>query len=153
MRQAVKDGRVLGQPRLVQLLYYWQEWAEIAEVRNWVNATVSNAPTVLQFITRFMSRSSRQGMGDYAPSTQWRIDLESVEKFADVAKLSDWLRQVDWPRLEAEERKALVCFWHSIGLRGKKPDPHGDGVWLTEEFIDQAAQAPSAPVAQAPAPH
>lgn len=147
MREAAEAGRVLGQLRLVQLLYYWQEWAGNPEVRNWVTATVIDSPSALQFITRFLSRSTRQGMGDYAPSIQWRIELESLERFADLAKLTDWIRQADWSLVGIDERKALVCFWHAIARRGKKPDPHEDGVWLTEETIDRLAGQPAAPTA------
>jgi hypothetical protein len=145
MQDAVRAGRVLGQPRLVQLLYYWQDWGGNLEVRNWVTKTVIDVPSALQFVVRFMSRSTRQGMGDYAPSIQWRIELESVERFADLTKLTDWLRQADWSRIETDDRKALVCFWHATTRRGKTPDRHEDGVWLTEETIDGLVRQPTAP--------
>jgi hypothetical protein len=145
MRGAAKAGRVLGQTRLVQLLYYWQEWGGNAEVRNWVTTTVVDVASALQFVAPFMSRSTRQGMGDYAPSVQWRIELESVERFADLAKLSSWLREADWSAIGIDERKALVCFWHSTAMRVKKPNPHDDGVWLTEEIIERLAQQATPP--------
>ncbi len=146
MQDAVKAGRVLiGQPRLVQLLYYWQEWGGNPEVRNWVTRTVIDVPSALQFVARFMSRSTRQGMGDFAPSIQWRIELESVERFADLAKLTAWFQQADWSRMGADDRKALVCFWHATARRGKTTDAHDDDVWLTEETIDRVARQTTAP--------
>lgn len=131
--RASSRGRALRQnPRLRIFLWKWSEWAPPEEVRSWLDGHAASAKGAIWLLSVLLGESHSWGQEH---RVRYFIQLATVDRFADVAKLTQLVQQVNEARLSKQEGRALREFKNALNRRAEgKPDNAFDG--CEEEIVD-----------------
>jgi predicted KAP-like P-loop ATPase len=122
LKAAARDGTLLKQPDLLELLYRWRDWAGEEEPRQWVASLLESSDGVVRFLVTVTTPYRVNG------KRRWRVRLKYVEDFADVQRIEEVVSG-GFPReLQEDEKNAIREFHKALGRRraGKADDPFLD---------------------------
>ena len=128
IQQAAADGTLLPNPKLADLLAFWQAWAQPDEAQSWVRGLVESRNGLLSFLVSCMRETKSYSLGSHAVRSTWRIDIQFVERFVEPelieAKLAAFLSE----NLQETERVAVEAFLKALKRKrtGKPPFPRFD---------------------------
>ncbi len=95
-----RDLDVLYKARhLMSIMYDWERWASLDEVRQWVDTVVSNREKIPEFLGGCGGFTASSGMGSQYARYQFKINLEDLKRFCDMNKLVEKCKEL----VESEE--------------------------------------------------
>ena len=136
LRDASKGSELLLNPHLKVLLWRWSDWATVEEVREWLANHIETPHRAVWLLTVLLSETHSWGQ---THKVRYYIDLRTVERFADVAKLTRLIEKVNEAALSGKESAAVREFKKALKRReeGKSDDAwreERDG--FEEEIVD-----------------
>lgn len=135
LRAAAKGREFRQNPRLHVFLWRWSEWATIDEVRAWL-ATHTASPKGAVWLLGVLLREMHSWGRDH--QVRYYIHLPTVERFADVAKLTRLVEQVEEANLSKQEARAVREFKNALKRRA---EGKSDEAWKeeTDGFEEETA--------------
>jgi len=108
---------------LPYLLFRWIDFGGEKDVSKFISTTTKKDDGLINFITRFLSRTHSYGASDYVARTSPRLDIDSIEKLIQVKKIEKRLRAIasssKFTELEEQERTALTLLLDYIEKQKK----------------------------------
>lgn len=113
-----EDGRLNGHRKLPSILYCWRQWRTEDKVKKFINDMIKNDDGLIDFITSFLSKSTRYSLSDYVSTIHWHIDLKLVEEFVSVKEIEPKIRKIflssEYIKFEDQRKLAIQTFIDSI---------------------------------------
>ena len=135
--RAVSKGLAFRRnPRLLSFLFKWSEWASLEEVREWLASHADNPKSAIWLLTVLLGEMHSWGQEH---RVRYYIDLPTVERFADVAKLTHLVEKVNQTGLSKKEARSLREFKSALERRAQGKS---DEAWkedrdeFEEEIVD-----------------
>ena len=125
LRAQSGGSQLLAHTQLARLLAAWSAWAEPAEVRAWCEGATSSDAGLLTFVSKFLSHSRSQAMGDWAVRLQPRLNPKSLEMYIDMSACAfrlATLQQAGQVPALAQEAVSQFLKEFEIIKAGKNPD-------------------------------
>ena len=125
IRNAARDGTLLGSPELPMLLYRWRDWAGEADAKEWARETTADDGNLLAFLEKFGQVTFSQTLTDSVGSTAYRLNPKSLEPFLDLVQVAARLKRIlESQDLTEDQRRAARQFLREYELwqQGKDPD-------------------------------
>jgi predicted KAP-like P-loop ATPase len=114
IRNWAKGGKLAKHKQLAYILLKWKEWGQEEEVNDFVNDMIKNDEGLIDFITRFLNKTS---VDNNSEKIQWRIE-KSIEAFVNPKELEPRIRKIfnspDFAQLEGQKKLAIETFLNSI---------------------------------------
>lgn len=82
--RATEDNQLLVLSQLPRILFRWNAWGNIDEVRAWCLHATETDDGLMTFLPHFCSHTRSQTMGDYAVRIQPRLNPNHLEKYLDT---------------------------------------------------------------------
>lgn len=118
IEQLADAGRLAKSPHLQRILYTWMDWATQERVREFVDSVVENDDGLLDVLSAFVGKLHSQGMGEYGYRTEYRINMEELAKFLDVAQAESRIRAIGGSKvceqLDNRKRRAVQVFLDTL---------------------------------------
>lgn len=109
-----KDGRLKNHNKLASILFRWRDWAKKEDVIAFVADMIKDESGLVGFVTAFTGKSCVYGMSDRVGRIEWRINLKTIDEFADSKILEPRLRQIaaslSFSQLEEKQKIAVKAF-------------------------------------------
>ena len=99
-----KRSSLAENPRLNTFLWYWSNWADLEEVRQWVERKTQTSKGVLWFLLAALGESHSWG-GDHR--IRYFINLSVIERYADAERIRSITARVKRDKLSKREQIAL----------------------------------------------
>jgi predicted KAP-like P-loop ATPase len=116
IRNAATSARLTNHRHLGTLLGIWAEWADVGEPKAWVQQLVKSEAGLVSFLEAVTNKSTAYSSGE-VPRESWYIQLEAVEKFADISTVEAQFEKLK-PRGQNEsEVRAIKAFREAIERR------------------------------------
>lgn len=108
------DGRLALHKNLVAILFMWRRWGQANHVTMFVADLLKTDDGLIEFITRFLTKSISHGLSDYVGKTNWRIDMQSVGEFTDLKTAEQRLRKIrlspEYDNFMEQQKLAISIF-------------------------------------------
>ena len=109
-----ESGQLAEHAHLLSILFMWRRWNDPEHVTGYVQSLIKNDVGLIKFIKLFLSDVRSHGMSDYVESVNWRMNLESVETFVELAEVDKRLREIQsqpqYNELEDKEKLVIKTF-------------------------------------------
>ena len=128
-----EDGRLAKHEHLLPILFMWKEWGQRDKINNFVDNMIKNDDGLIDFITSFLNESVSYGIyTDHVAETHWYINIESIEKFAEIEEIEPRIRRIcsssHFEQLDDQKKLGIKTFLDTIDGKIKnhfpKKDPH-----------------------------
>jgi predicted KAP-like P-loop ATPase len=132
LRQAAANGALAAAPLLLALLLDWREWGGDRGPRAFARKLIADDRGMVRLIESTLSQGARKGMGDYASTLTWHIQIEAFDPLVDLRTLNrrvhqllqvkpEWLTERQRLALEVFEREAAKRVAPSVRRRRGRP--------------------------------
>ena len=109
---------LINSTHLLSLLYRWKRWGNESKVSSWLQDKISNIDGCLTLLSKFISKSSSQGIDDYVAKIHKYIKLSNIENFISIQPIIDLLENVDEDAIDDQLKKeSLTLFKTAIKNR------------------------------------
>lgn len=116
LRTASKTAAFRQSPQLLGFLFRWSEWTSLDEVRTWVMKHSDNPKGAVWLLTVLLGEMHSWGQEH---RIRYYIQLSIVERFTDVAKLTEFVEQVKESGLSKKEARAVQEFKNALKRRAE----------------------------------
>lgn len=103
--------KLINSAHILTLLYRWKRWGDESKVRDWLQEQTSNVDSCLILLSKFISKSSSQGIDDYVAKTHRYIKLANIENFIPVQPIIDLLENVDEDEIDDPLKKESLTLF------------------------------------------
>ncbi|MCX6582345.1 MAG: P-loop NTPase fold protein [Candidatus Aminicenantes bacterium] len=118
-----EDGRLNKHKKLLSILYCWRQWGAEDKVKKFINDMIKNDDGLIDFITSFLSKSTRHSLSDYVSTIHWHIDLKLVDEFVNIKEVEPRIRKIfssaEYTEFEDQRKLAIKTFIDSIDRKIK----------------------------------
>jgi len=118
IRSAAASGKLTNHPHLASLLSIWAEWSGPGEPKAWVELAVQSRQGLLSFLEAVTNKSTAYSSGE-APREAWYIQLEAVERFADLKIVEIQFEKLNLQGQSESEIRATKAFHEALERRRK----------------------------------
>lgn len=136
LRRASKTSKFRRSPRLQSFLWRWSDWTTHDEVRNWLARYAQTTKGAVWLLTVLLLESHSFGQ---THRVRYYINLKVLERFADVARLTQLIKRVKERRLPKKEAIAVREFRNALQRHAEGKPDNVDGKGLGEygeEVVD-----------------
>ncbi|OGR80967.1 MAG: hypothetical protein A3B80_04800 [Elusimicrobia bacterium RIFCSPHIGHO2_02_FULL_39_36] len=111
-----QDGALYKTRHLISILYDWERWSSIEEVKSWVNVTIADDKKIPDFLGGCGGFISSSEFGSHFAHYELQISRKDIEQFCDVDELKKKCEQLlsKNPTWLTDQQKEIV----SIFLKG-----------------------------------
>lgn len=122
--QIAKDSpdNLLKNSHLASLLYRWERWGSLDDVRSWIKSQIVDTEKCIRFLKSFVRQSSSQSMGDYVAKISRYIRLQELEHFVSIDEISEVVNRMGGHPLNGTDQEAVNAFKEAILRRSKGED-------------------------------
>lgn len=112
------NGLLAKHKKLAGILYSWERWNGIEDVRGFVTKLIETDEGLLDFVAAFLSKSTSHGMSDYVGRLHWSIPIDSIKHFVDPETFKERVRVIEkgaeFRKLPEDKQKAVKIFLDTI---------------------------------------
>jgi predicted KAP-like P-loop ATPase len=99
-----KEPSFAKNPRLNAFLWWWSQWGDLQEVRQWIEQRTRTPKGVVWFLLVALGESHSWG-GDHR--VRYFIELSTIERYADVDRIRSLAARINRNKLPKKEQTAL----------------------------------------------
>jgi predicted KAP-like P-loop ATPase len=124
LRDAAQQNSLLQAPKLSEKLHYWQRWAGVEEVKQWVEKIIDNDEGLVNFLEKFLQKDFSEYGSNGTQKTGYRLDPKWLEPYLELSLIADRISRLDETSELTEERKnAIAQFIQEYDTRQQGEDP------------------------------
>ena len=124
LRDAAQENSLLQAPKLSEKLHYWQSWAGVEEVKQWVEKIIDNDEGLVNFLEKFLQKDLSEYGSNGTQKTGYRLDPKWLEPYLEPSLIADRISGLDETSELTEERKnAIAQFIQEYEMRQQGQDP------------------------------
>jgi predicted KAP-like P-loop ATPase len=124
LRDAAQENSLLQAPKLSEKLHYWQSWAGVEEVKQWVEKIIDNDEGLVNFLEKFLQKDLSEYGSNGTQKTGYRLDPKWLEPYLEPSLIADRISRLDETSELTEERKnAIAQFIQEYEMRQQGQDP------------------------------
>jgi len=126
--EAAKNGTLLNIPDLVYVLYWWNKFDKIEDIRHWVQEVITDDHGLAMFLEKFLSKGYK-GYSDGYTEAYYRLDPRVLELFLDLSQIIDRARRIAYDEgITENKRNALKQFIKEYEILEGGEDPNDSWV-------------------------
>ena len=125
LRDAAQENSLLQAPKLTEKLHYWQSWAGVEEVKQWVEKIIDNDEGLVNFLEKFLQKDSNEYGSDGTQKTGYRLDPKWLEPYLEPSLIVDRISRLYETSELTEERKTAIAQFiqeYEMQQQGQEPD-------------------------------
>lgn len=84
IQEASRSSRLQKTPKLDYVLFRWQEWGDVSDVKQYVDKLLDTPEGLADFLAGFMSQRLSQSSGDYVAKIEWVLPVKNIQKFTNL---------------------------------------------------------------------
>ncbi|MGE4233219.1 MAG: P-loop NTPase fold protein [Bacteriovoracia bacterium] len=120
---AASKSHLLDSRKLFFILWVWRYLSGEEPVNDWISSVIDDDAKLVRFVTKGLTVSLSQGIGDYVVKKSPRLDPKVVEPFIDTNLVYQRLKKMDWEKLTENERTAVAQYCKEYDIRKSGKDP------------------------------
>ena len=109
-----KNGKLIKNRKLGDILYVWKEWESKETVEKFVNDSIKNEQGLIDFITGFTEKTSSWNSSDRFENVFWRINLKYMKNFIDPQEIEPRVSRIAsssrFEHLNENNKRAIELF-------------------------------------------
>lgn len=118
----------LDLPELPRILMFWKKWANIDDVREWVEKATESEEGLIRFVASFLKHTKSQTIGDAAVRIKKRLNPKWMEEYLDISVCAERLKAlVQGGEIVGEDKEVVDQFLLEYEMIGRGVDPDGLG--------------------------
>jgi predicted KAP-like P-loop ATPase len=112
---------LLKHKNLLYILYRWKEWSEEDKWKEFIEAIKDNDQKMLAFISKFISESRSQAIGDYGLKVTKRFNYKGLSDFLDLEELKTRMEAIKQENSEQYEsnKETIDLFLNNFDKKDK----------------------------------
>lgn len=123
------DG-ILDRQELPRVLAFWKKWANVDDVREWVEKATESEEGLIRFVASFLQYTKSQTFGDAAVRIKKRLNPKWLEEYLDIAACAERLKAIaQGGEIAGEDKEAVDQFLLEYDMIGRGIDPDGIGAF------------------------
>jgi predicted KAP-like P-loop ATPase len=123
IRGAAASGKLTNHTHLASLLSIWAEWSGPDEPKAWAEQLVRSRKGLVSFLEAVTNKSTSYSSGE-APREAWYMQLEAVERFADLKTIETQFEKLK-PQGQSESEIRAIRAFHEALERKRKGEHSG----------------------------
>lgn len=125
IRNAAESGKLTKHRHLGTLLSIWAEWSDPSKPKAWVEKLVQSKEGLLSLLEAMTNKSTSYSSGE-EPRYAWYIQLEVIERFADLKTVETQFEKLNPQGQSESEIRAVKAFQEALerrrnGIAGGRP--------------------------------
>ena len=126
--EAAQNGTLLNISDLVYVLYWWNKFDKIEDIRHWVQEVITDDDVLAMFLEKFLSKGYK-GYSDGYTEAYYRLDPRVLELFLDLSQIIDRARKIAYDEgITENQRNALKQFIKEYEILEGGEDPNDSWV-------------------------
>jgi predicted KAP-like P-loop ATPase len=120
-------GRLVEHPKLLPILYAWQEWDKEEACKRFVELIINDNKGLLAFLSAALKRPIEQAIAKQEKDPQWKKYLENITHFIAISSVEPKAKAIfedeNFETLQEEEQLAVLIFLNLIDAQTIKTIP------------------------------
>ncbi|GHO85237.1 KAP family P-loop NTPase fold protein [Dictyobacter formicarum] len=105
-----KDGTLLTEKNLLDILYEWKAWGSEAEVKEYVAEMIKTAAGLLALLRGFEWEAMSQTFGSFVAKSERKINKRALMDFTNIEELDKRIHRLNENELRYEERTLIKIY-------------------------------------------